>query len=90
MSTLIRRKKEKVKNVVTRLGSKVSEESFIKTYKEMYPDDWKRIVNKFEEEEATTPPGKRHPMPPPDIYMKEMYRNQVVSPAFSLSVKVRG
>ena len=30
---------------------------------------------KSELEEADTPPGKKHPMPPPEVYMKEMYRN---------------
>ena len=44
-------------------------------FKEEWPDDWKKIVEKFELEEANTPAGKKHPMPEPEVYMKEMYRN---------------
>lgn len=87
MSTLINRKKEKVKNVVDRVGTEnLTEENFIQTYKQLYPSDWERIVAKYNEEEASTPPGKKHPMPPPEMYMKNMYRNQVVSPARKPSI----
>ena len=57
------------------LGSDVSEELFVERFKEEWPDDWKKIVEKFELEEADTPPRKKHPMPEPEVYMKEMYRN---------------
>lgn len=74
MGSFINRKKEKIFRVLNELDF-VSEEAFISKFKEMYPDDWKRIWSKWQEEENDTPPGKRHPMQHPDVYMKEMYRN---------------
>lgn len=48
---------------------------FIVKFKELYESDWILIQEKYLEEERNTEPGKKHPMPHPDIYMKEMYRN---------------
>ena len=70
-----RYKKEKVKQVFQILGSDQSEEDFINTFKRLYPEDWQKIQEVWSYEEKCTPPGKRHPMPHPDVYMKEMYRN---------------
>lgn len=75
MGSFIRHKKEKIRSVFINLGTKVDEDSFIKLFKEMYPDDWLKINQKWLEEEQQTQPGKRHPMQHPDTYMKEMYRN---------------
>ena len=76
MSSLVKRKKEKVAAVKAVLGDALTKESFISTFKTMYPEDWKRICEKWQQEEDETPPGKRHPMQHPDVYMREMYRNQ--------------
>ncbi len=75
MGCFISRKKEKITSVFAKLGENHTEESFISLFKEMYPSDWKKINDKWLEEEASTQPGKKHSMPRPDIYMKEMYRN---------------
>lgn len=75
MGFFINRKKAKVTTVFWALGSDdYNEESFIILFKEKYPEDW-ILINKKWKEEQTTPPGKRHPMKHPNIYMKEMYRN---------------
>lgn len=75
MGNLIHRKKEKAFNIFRRLKSDICEESFIDLFKKLYPKDWKTIVEKYTEEENATEAGKKHPMPHPDIYMKNMYRN---------------
>ena len=75
MSCFINRKKEKIQAVFSELGSSEDEAHFISLFKEMYPNDWKLICEKWRSEEDTTPPGKKHPMQHPDVYMKEMYRN---------------
>ena len=75
MGSFINRKKEKIQSVFLKLGTEVDEDSFIKFFKEMYPEDWLKINQKWFDEEQHTLPGKRHPMQHPDIYMKEMYRN---------------
>ena len=73
--SFIRHKKEKIKKVFEILGSDCTEENFISTFKSIYPDDWQKVQDVWLYEEQCTPPGKRHPMPHPDVYMKEMYRN---------------
>ena len=75
MGSFIKHKKEKVKQVFRILGSDYNEEDFISTFKKLYPEDWQKIQEVWSYEEKGTPPGKRHPMPHPDIHMKEMYRN---------------
>ena len=75
MSCFIKRKKEKIKHVFTVLGDTHTETEFVKIFKRLYPDDWQRIQDKWNSEEQNTPPGKKHPMQHPDVYMKEMYRN---------------
>jgi hypothetical protein len=75
MSCFIRYKKEKIKQVFQILGSEYSEENFINVFKTLYTDDWQQIQDLWLYEEHCTPPGKKHPMPHPDVYMKEMYRN---------------
>ncbi len=76
MGSFIRYKKEKIKQVFQTPGSEHTEESFINTFKSLYPADWQRIQEEqWLYEEQCTPLGKRHPMPHPDVYMKEMYRN---------------
>ena len=74
MPAVVVKKEEKVAAVFAALGDSVSESSFIETFKEMYPKDWDRIKAKFRQEEAHSKPGKSHPMPEPDVYMKNMYK----------------
>lgn len=67
--SLIRKKKEKIFTVLDSLGAEITEENFIKRFKEMYPADWKRVQERWLE----GIPDMQHP----DVYMKEMYRNHV-------------
>ena len=71
---LIVKKEEKIKALLEILGDKCTEDSFIEKYKEMYPNDWEKIMAKYRKEERETKPGKTHPMPHPDTYMKNMYK----------------
>ena len=75
MSCFISRKKDKIAAVFANTGIGVDEETFISTFKQMYPSDWENINERWQAEEDSTPPGKKHPMQHPDVYMKEMYRN---------------
>ncbi len=74
MSAVIVKKEEKVGKVFEALGGDASEENFIEKFKEMYPEDWERVNAKYNKEERHTKPGKSHPMPHPDIYMKNLYK----------------
>ncbi len=75
MGCFIKYKKEKIQQVFHVLGADYTEDSFISTFKTLFPADWKRIQEQWLYEEQCTPLGKKHPMPHPDVYMKEMYRN---------------
>ena len=75
MSCFISRKKEKVAIVFKKYGFDADEETFIAAFKKLYPHDWLRINERWQLEEDSTPPGKKHSMQRPDVYMKEMYRN---------------
>ncbi len=75
MGSFLIRKKDKIATVFAEIGKNADEESFIATFKQMYPNDWMMINERWEAEENDTPPGKKHPMQHPDVYMKEMYRN---------------
>ena len=77
MPALVVKKEEKVDAVFAALGETIDEASFIEKFKEMYPKDWGRIQAKYTEEERKTKPGKTHPMPHPDDYMKNMYKNAI-------------
>ena len=75
MGTLVSRKKEKAFAIFELLETNLSEDAFIALFKMKYEKDWQKIIEQFEKEERQTKPGKRHPMPHPDIYMKNLYRN---------------
>ena len=75
MSCFISRKKDKISAAFETVGIDADEESFIATFKRLYPNDWLRINERWQLEEDSTPPGKKHSMQHPDVYMKEMYRN---------------
>ena len=75
MSCFISHKKDKIALVFKKIGVDADEETFIVAFKSVYPQDWMKINEKWQAEEASTPAGKKHPMQHPDVYMKEMYRN---------------
>lgn len=75
MGSFIKRKKGKVYYIFHLLGPYHDEKSFITLFKRYYPDDWTKINQKWEKEEKLTKIGKKHPMPCPELYIKEMYRN---------------
>ena len=72
MGTLISRKKDKAFAIFKVLESNLNEEFFITLFKESYAEDWQIIIDQYEKEESQTKPGKRHPMPHPDIYIKNI------------------
>lgn len=72
---MIRRKREKAYSVFEALGEFCTQDSFSDKFKEFYEKDWIIICNHYEEEIRNTKPGKKHPMPHPDIYIKEMYQH---------------
>lgn len=66
---IIPKKDEKVVDVLLTLDPNASDDEFVKKFREMYPDDWKRVVKRYDEHERLTPKGKSHPMAKPFQYM---------------------
>ena len=75
MGNLISRKREKAFALFRAMGADDGAERFAELFREAYPGDWAKIVERYEEEELATRPGKKHSMPEPEVYLREMYRN---------------
>ncbi len=70
------KKEEKVSATIDALESPYTEMQFVEKFKELYPDDWEKIVKRYNAHERLTPTGKSHPMPNPTQYLINAYKNQ--------------
>lgn len=70
------KKEEKISRTLEDLEANHSDSDsdFILKFKELYPDDWRKIVARYEAHERVNPKGKSHPMPPPDKYLLNISR----------------
>ena len=73
MSVVVK-KEEKVNKVFDAMSNVHDMQEFKDIFREMYPDDWKRIISTYNKEERKDTKGKGHPMPKPEIYLKNMYK----------------
>lgn len=71
--SVVIKKKEKVNRILAELGTACTFEAFSVKFKEYYPEDWKRINQRYNQHEKMDSKGKGHPMPNPDRYMQNMY-----------------
>ncbi|HBQ06415.1 MAG: hypothetical protein H6999_10150 [Hahellaceae bacterium] len=67
---VITKKDEKIAATVEQLEGSRSPDDFVAKFKELYPKDWARIEKSYRDHERKTKPGKSHPMPEPDQYLK--------------------
>lgn len=75
---VFQKSEEKVIKTLLKLKKGCSDEEILDAFKELFPDDWKKIIKRYEEHERLTPVGKRHPMPIPRKYLLNKfakYRN---------------
>lgn len=70
---VITKKDEKISAVANELGGHPEPEEFIEKFKELYPKDWARIEKSYRDHERRTKPGKSHPMPEPNQYLKNAF-----------------
>ncbi len=68
---VVLKKAEKLKAVEASLSSGASDGTFAAKFKEMYPQDWAKIVGRYKQHERT---GKAHPMPEPEKYLLNMVK----------------
>ncbi|MGE9942456.1 hypothetical protein ACQRBH_12870 [Bariatricus sp. SGI.161] len=72
--SVIVKKEEKVKAVFAAMQDKNNMQEFKDLFKSMYPDDWKRINQRYMQHERRDTKGKGHPMPEPEVYLTNMYK----------------
>jgi inorganic pyrophosphatase len=78
--SFIKDKKEKIVATINSLTADYSDIEFIEKFKELYPNDVKKIEANYRKHQRKTKPGGNHPMPSPDQYMRNMlniFRNKI-------------
>ena len=65
---------EKAQSVLERIGFANDMELFKTEFKKHYPDDWKRIIKRYETHERRDVKHKGHPMPKPEKYLEQMFK----------------
>jgi hypothetical protein len=68
------KKEMKVKAVFATMANLTDVQEFKDKFKEIYPDDWKRINAVYQKEERRDTKGKGHPMPEPEKYLENMFK----------------
>lgn len=69
MAVLLK-KDEKIGAVKNSLPDNYTLEEFIVRFQELFPNDWKKLEKSYRDHEKKTKPGKSHPMPTPEQYLK--------------------
>jgi|AGTN01.3.fsa_nt_gi hypothetical protein len=74
MPAVVVKKEVKVKAVFAAMDNLADMQEFKTKFKQLYPGDWKRINDVFQEEERRDKKGKGHPMPHPEKYLENMFK----------------
>ncbi len=72
---IVLKKTEKLKAVNASLPPGSSPDDFAAKFQEMYPEDWGKIVRRYQAHERQTKKGKGHPMPEPKTYLLNMVKH---------------
>ena len=70
---VIVKKDEKVEATIAALKNMESFDEVYETFQKLYPKEWTRLNLRYEEHQRLTKPGKGHPMPKPEQYMKNTF-----------------
>lgn len=68
--SVILKKDEKVKIVIEALSANYSVQDFANKFKELFPNDWKKVELAYQKHIRDKNPGKSVPMPNPEQYLK--------------------
>ena len=77
MSSVVVKKEEKVKAVFEAMSNLNDMEEFKTKFKTMYPKEWVHIQSVYLKEERADTKHKGHPMPHPEKYLENMYKNAI-------------
>ena len=76
-SAVIVKKEEKVNAVLDAMTDTTNVEEFKEKFKSMYPKEWENVKRRYAEHESKDKKGKGHPMPHPEKYLDNMYKNAI-------------
>lgn len=76
-SSVVVKKQEKLEELFNKYGVDISLDDFKKYFKKDYPKDWNTIQERYKEQVVIPKEkGKKvGPMPNPEQYLKNMYKN---------------
>lgn len=72
--SVIVKKEEKVNAVFEAMKNTEDMEEFKQLFKSMYPKDWERVKQRYNQHEQHNTTGKGHPMPEPEKYLANMFK----------------
>lgn len=72
--SVIVKKVEKVNSVFEAMKNIDDMNEFKQLFKSMYPKDWERVKQRYNQHEQTDTKGKGHPMPKPEQYLANMFK----------------
>jgi hypothetical protein len=72
---IVLKRDRKLERVYRAMPPQSSIEEHLAKFKEMYPEDWQRLVYRYTEHERHTPAGQPHPMPEPTQHLLTMVKH---------------
>lgn len=72
--SVIVKKEEKVKTVFETMKNIDDVNEFKQLFKSLYPTDWERVKQRYNQHERRDTKGKGHPMPEPEKYLTNMFK----------------
>ena len=74
---LIKDKTDKVEKIFGSLKEDSSLEKFIETFRQNYPEDWDRLLKRYDQHRKLRKKGKNYPMPEPEKYLENIYNSYI-------------
>lgn len=72
--SVIVKKEEKIKSVFEAMKNIDDMNEFKQLFKSMYPKDWDKVKQRYNQHERRDTKGKGHPMPKPEQYLTNMFK----------------
>lgn len=72
------KKEEKIKVVFNAMSDINDVQEFKLKFKQLYPNDWKKINTTYLEEERKDVKRRGHPMPHPEKYLENMHKTAML------------
>lgn len=71
--SIVTKKAEKMAAVEATLPNPFTFDDFLFAFQNLYPKDWQKVVREYQKHEKKIRPGKSHPMPKPEQYIRNAF-----------------